>query len=83
MPLPSSLSLTIPYNLSKNYNKKKRVTHGESSTQSKKAKLVDPELSLPEESDMDDKIRELLNKDKNLNESDDDSTLKYNNEDII
>ena len=42
-------------------------------TQSKKAKVVDPELSLPEESDMADKIQDLLNKDNIFNESDDDN----------
>jgi len=77
----SSSSSTIPYNVKEiNNSKKRRVVHGPC-TQSKKPKIVDPDLSLPEESDMDNNIRDLLHNDS-LNESDDDSTLKDDNEDI-
>jgi len=53
-PLSSSLS-TILYNVHGNNSKRRQVVHGQC-TQSKKLKVVDPDLSLPEESDMDDKI---------------------------
>jgi len=76
----SSSSSTIPYSVKENNSKKRRVVHGQC-TQSKKPKIVDPKLSLPEESDMDNKIGDLLYND-NLNESDDDSTLKDDNEDF-
>ena len=76
----SSSSSTVPYNVNEikdNISKKRRVVHGPC-TQSKKPKIVDPELSLPEESDMDNNIRDLLH---NPNDSDE-STLKDDNEDI-
>jgi len=76
----SSSSSTIPYSVKENNSKKRRVVHGQC-TQSKKPKIVDPKLSLPEESDMGNKIGDLLYND-NLNESDDDSTLKDDNEDF-
>jgi len=65
-PLSSSLS-TILYNVHGNNSKRRQVVHGQC-TQSKKLKVVDPDLSLPEESDMDDMLQALSNEVEGLNE---------------